>query len=63
MSLDTGSSAVKSDPMTASSVAPSMSRSSMLPSARANSGLRNLASKKLLSSARMNLRQGVTGQG
>ena len=44
--------------MKLASVAPSMSRSSMLPSAPENSGLRNLASKKLLSSARMNLRAG-----
>lgn len=55
LSAVTASSAVNSEPMTASRVAPLMSRSSIEPSARANSGLRNLASKKEDSSARMNL--------
>ncbi len=39
------------------SVGPSSSARSMEPSEFANSGLRNLASKKALSSARMNLRR------
>ena len=56
LSAATASSAVNSEPITASRVAPLMSRSSMEPSAHANSGLRNLASKKEDSSARMNLR-------
>ena len=58
LSAATASSVVKREPMTDSRVAPLISLSLMLPSAHANSGLRNLASKKELSSARINLQIG-----